>query len=237
MTGLRIGRWFWFAGTLMLLAYGLHVALQVVPADAEQGNVGRILYYHVPTWVATCLCFLTNLAASLVYLGLRHRNSSAALRADALAVSSAEMGVVFCFLGLATGSLWGRAVWGVWWTWDARITTTLILWLIYVAYLVLRRFADGASMRTLAAVLAIFGFCDIPIVYMSTRWWRTQHPGPVFFGGPNAGVAKSMLPAVNWNIAAWLAWGFLMMSFRYSAERKIQRMEESAGARSLEVSA
>jgi ABC-type transport system involved in cytochrome c biogenesis permease subunit len=84
MTGLRIGRWFWFAGTLMLLAYGLHVALQVVPADAEQGNVGRILYYHVPTWVATCVCFLTNLAASLVYLGLRHRNSSAALRADAV---------------------------------------------------------------------------------------------------------------------------------------------------------
>jgi ABC-type transport system involved in cytochrome c biogenesis permease subunit len=135
MTGLRIGRWFWFAVTLMLLAYGLHVALQMVPADAEQGNVGRILYYHVPTWVATCVCFLTNLAASLVYLGLRHRNSSAALRADALAVSSAEMGVVFCFLGLATGSLWGRAVWGVWWTWDARITTTLILWQIYVAYL------------------------------------------------------------------------------------------------------
>jgi heme exporter protein C len=92
-------------------------------------------------------------------------------------------------------------------------------------------------MRTLAAVLAIFAFCDVPIVYMSTRWWRTQHPGPVFFGGPNAGVAKSMLPAVNWNIAAWLAWGFLVMSFRYSVERRSQRMEESAAARSLEVSA
>jgi heme exporter protein C len=92
-------------------------------------------------------------------------------------------------------------------------------------------------MRTLAAVLAIFAFCDVPIVYMSTRWWRTQHPGPVFFGGPNAGIAKSMLPAVNWNIAAWLAWGLVVMSFRYSVERRSQKREEAARARALEVPA
>ncbi len=234
---LRTLGWVWLAVALALLAYGLHVALGVVPADADQGNVGRILYYHVPAWVATSFCFLANLLASIVYLATRHKSDSFALRADAVAVATAEMGVVFCSLGLITGSLWGRAVWGIWWTWDARLTTTLILWLIYVAYLLLRRFSEGAQMRTLAAVLAIFAYCDLPIVYMSTRWWRTQHPGPVFFGGPGAQVASSLLPAVTWNILAWLAWALLVVGLRYATERRSQRREEIVAARVLEVHA
>jgi len=226
--------WVWPLFTLALLAYGLHVAL-TVPPDADQGNVGRILYYHVPTWVATLFCFLTNLICSIVYLVTRRSSPKISLRVDALAVSSAEMGVVFCFLGMATGSLWGRPVWGIWWTWDARLTATLVLWLIYVSYLVLRNFAVGNGMRTLAAVVAIFAYCDVPIVYMATRWWRTQHPAPVFFGGPGSSVAPNLLPAVQWNIFAWLAWGILVVSIRYAAERRRQSAEQEFAAQALEA--
>ena len=106
--------------------------------------------------------------------------------ADAWALAGAEVGVVFCTVVLMTGPIWGRRAWGIWWTWDARLTTTLVLWLIYVSYLLLRRFAAGPQMQTLAAVLGIFGALDVPIVYMSNRWWRTQHPAPVF-GGDSQG--------------------------------------------------
>jgi hypothetical protein len=144
-------------------------------------------------------------------------------------------GCCFLFLGMATGSLWARPVWGIWWTWDARLTATLILWLIYVSYLVLRNVVVGDGMRTLAAVVAIFAYCDVPIVYMATRWWRTQHPGPVFFGGPGSNVAPNLLPAVQWNIFAWLAWGMLVVSIRYAAERRRQTAEQEVAAKALEV--
>ena len=124
---------------------------------------------------------------------------------------------------------------GIWWTWDERLTSTLILWLIYVSYLLLRNFSAGPQMRTISAVLAVFGYIDVPIVYMSTRWWRTQHPAPVFFGGPNAGIAPSMKPAVSWNIYAWLAWALLVVSIRYAVERRQQQIDEAAALRSLEM--
>jgi heme exporter protein C len=227
----------WLCCTLVLIAIGLHFALGVVPPDASQGNVGRILYYHLPNWIAMSFCFLANLAASVVYLATRNRNPSTALKADAVAVSTAEVGLVFCSLGLITGSIWGRAVWGIWWTWDARLTATLVLWLMYLSYLVLRKVAIGGQVRTLAAVLAIFAYCDVPIVYMSTRWWRTQHPGPVFFGGPNAGVDPAMRPAVNWNIYAWLVWGVLLVAIRIATERRRQATAQADAARALELTA
>jgi heme exporter protein C len=224
----------WLCLTLVLIAIATYIALSVVPADADQGNVGRILYYHLPNWVATLCCFLTNLIASITYLASRNRNANLALMADAVAVSTAEVGLVFCSLGLITGSIWGRAVWGIWWTWDARLTATLVLWLIYVAYLVLRKVSTGGQSRTLAAVLAIFAYCDVPIVYMSTRWWRTQHPAPVFFGGPNAGIDPNMQPAVSWNIYAWLAWAVLLAGLRIAIERRRQLTAQAEAAQALE---
>ncbi len=140
---MKLWRWLWLAVTLGVLAEGFRVALFVVPPDAQQGDVFRIFFYHFPSWVGMGLFYAINLACSLVYLAVRNRNHELAIKADALAVTSAEMGVVFCLIGLVTGSLWGRAVWGIWWTWDARLTSTLVLWLIYVAYLLLRRFAEG----------------------------------------------------------------------------------------------
>ena len=232
---MKLWRLLWLLVTLGVLAEGFRVALFVVPSDAQQGNVARIIYYHVPSWAGMGLFFAINLGCSLVYLAVRNRNQALAMKADALAVASAEMGVVFCTVGLVTGSLWARPVWGIWWTWDERLTSTLVLYLIYVAYLLLRRFAAGPQMQTLAAVMAIFGYADVPIVYMSTRWWRTQHPAPVFFGGPNAGLDPSMFPAVWWNLVAWLAWGALIVTFRYGIAYRDQLAEQNAALRALEV--
>ena len=145
---------------------------------------------------------------------------------DALALAGAEVGVVYCTIVLLTGPLWGRRAWGIWWTWDARLTTTLVLWLIYVSYLLLRRFAAGPQMQTLAAVLGIFGALDVPIVYMSNRWWRTQHPAPVFGGGPDSGIKDpAMLAAFGWNVLAWFCWGLLVLFLRYHVERRHQQYE------------
>ncbi len=232
---MKLIRWFWLALTLVLLANGFRVAMFVVPIDQEQGEISRILYYHVPSWCGMAVFFAVNLICSVTYLALRNRNQPRALKADALALASAEMGVVYCLIGMTTGSLWGRAAWGIWWTWDARLTTTLVLWLIYVAYLLVRRFTAGPEMRTLAAVIAIFGYLDVPIVYMSTRWWRTQHPAPVFFGGPNSGVDPSMMPALWWNMAGWLAWGIFVVSLRYTAEYRQQQADSRAAHAALEA--
>ncbi len=223
---MRVVRGVWLVAALLVLAEGLRVAFSV-PADAAQGDLSRIFYYHFPAWIGTSVFFALNLVASIAYLFWRHRNGVRALQADSLAAASAEMGVVFCTVGLVTGSLWGRAAWGIWWTWDERLTSTLILWLIYLAYLLLRSFAEGASMRTLAAVMAIFGYLDVPLVYMSTRWWRTQHPAPVFAGGPGTGVDPSMMPAIWWNLAGWLLWGTFVAALRY---RSILRREQAQAA-------
>ncbi len=212
----------WFVITLCLLAYGLYVGLRDSPPDAQQGNMIRAFYYHFPNWIGAGIFLPLNLLASIAYLALRSRNTLAAMKADALALATAEMGVLYCTLGMITGSLWGREEWGIWWTWDARLTTTLMLALIYIAYLMTRHLTSGPSRATICAVLAIFGFVDMPIVYMSTTWWRTQHPAPVFGGGDGSGVAPSMLRPTLWNVAAWVAWGILIVSIRYLAEFQSQ---------------
>jgi heme exporter protein C len=153
----------WLVGTLALIGYGLVLALKVSPPDAMQGNMIRAFYYHFPNWIGAGVFFPLNLAASIAYLVLRGDRPLLAMKMDAFALACAEMGVLFCTLGMLTGSLWAREEWGIWWTWDARLTTTLMLWLIYVSYLLLRKFSTSGS-PVLCAVVAIFGFCDMPIV-------------------------------------------------------------------------
>jgi len=216
-------RWIWFAGSVGLIAYGLFHALWASPPDAQQGNMIRAFYYHFPNWIGAGIFLPLNLAASVAYLYLRKKKPRTAFKADSLALATAEMGVLYCTLGMITGSLWGREAWGIWWTWDARLTTTLMLTLIYVAYLILRRTMGGSSRATLCAVLAIFGFVDIPIVYMSTTWWRTQHPAPVFGGGEGSGVAHAILVPTLWNVVAWVVWGGFIVSIRYAAELRVQQ--------------
>src|ERR1051325_3042590 len=156
------------------LSYALYLALLVAPTEQTMGDVQRIFYYHVPSAWTAFLLFAINFVASVVYLVRRNP------AVDAIAVTSAEVGVVFCTIVLITGPLWARPVWGIWWTWDIRLTSTLVCWLIYVSYLMMRKFSESSQTATLAAALAVFGFLDVPIVYMSIRWWRTQHPAPVF---------------------------------------------------------
>ena len=210
-----------------LLVWGYYQAIYVSPTDAMQGEIYRIIFYHVPSAITAFFCFAVSLAGSIGYLAYRRNHREMAQAADAWALSGAEVGVVFCSVVLTTGPLWGRRAWGIWWTWDARLTTTLILWLIYVSYLLLRRFAAGSQVQTQAAVLGIFGALDVPIVYMSNRWWRTQHPAPVFGGAPGSGMDKSMLPSFGWNMLAWFAWGVLILILRYQFERQRQKVHEA----------
>ena len=182
--------------TLALLGYALYQGLVLAPTEQTMGNVQRIFYYHVPSaWTAFTLFFL-NFVFSIIYLFQRRSSPLRALASDAFALATAEVGVVFCTVVLITGPIWAKPIWGIWWTWDARLTTTLVLWLLYVSYLMLRRFAVGEQTATLAAALAIFAYLDVPIVFMSIRWWRTQHPQPVIGGGAESGLDPAMATAM-----------------------------------------
>jgi len=220
--------------TIGLMIWGFYQAIYVAPNDAMQGEIFRIIYYHVPSWAAAGLALTISLAGSIGYLAFRRNAPARAQMADAWALAGAEVAVVFLTVGLTTGTIWGRRAWGIWWTWDARLTTALVLWLIYVSYLLLRRFAAGPQMQTLAAVLGIFGAIDVPIVYMSNRWWRTQHPAPVFGGAPGSGMAPSMLGPFMWNMLAWLAWCVMILAIRFKVERQQQMIIEREARQALE---
>jgi heme exporter protein C len=157
--------------TIVLVALAFYMALFHAPTERTMGDVQRIFYFHVPSAMMAFLGFMIVLVASIGYL------ATGASRWDGLAQAAAEVGLLFCTITLLTGPVWARSAWGVWWTWDARLSTTLILWLIYVAYLMLRNYMGGdIRMRRFSAVLGIIGALDVPIVYFSVKWWRTQHP-------------------------------------------------------------
>src|SRR6202045_26113 len=212
--------------TGILLSYGLYQALVVAPTEQPMGNVQRIFYYHgPPAWTAFIL-FFVNFGASVAYL-IKRRPT-----ADIIALVTAEVGVVFCTVVLITGPIWARPVWGIWWTWDLRLTLTLVLWLIYVSYLVLRRFSDSSQTPKLAAVLAIFGALDVPLVYFSIWFFRTQHPQPVIGGGGSIDPRMLHVLLINW--MAFLCFAFLVCWSRYRLETMRGAVEES---QSLESSA
>jgi len=231
-TGLILG-FVWLALTLVVLVIGFREAIFISPTDAEQGNVGRIFYWHVPSAMLGLVFPYINFFASVAFLYLRRRNPLKALTADAWAVAAAEVSVVFASICLVTGMLWGRAVWGIWWTWDWRLTSELLLWLLYVAYLMTRRMSTGGQTSTMGAIISVFAAIDVPLVYFSIRWFRTQHPSPVFGGGADSGLDASMYPAFLWNVLAWLMWGVFILAFRIAVERRRQRVEQSTALRSL----
>lgn len=175
------------AGLLMLA--DLYLVFLWVPSDAILGIVQRVFYFHVP------LAWVGFLAFFLVFLGSVFHLWRGSRGWDRVAQASAEVGVLFTTLVLVTGAIWARPVWGVWWTWDPRLTTTLILWFIYVGYLMVRAYSPSPGQGArYAAVLGIVGFVDVPVVYLSVQWWRAVHPSPVV--GPAAAegsLAPSML--------------------------------------------
>jgi heme exporter protein C len=212
--------------TAILLAYALYQALVIAPTDALQGDVYRIIYYHVPSAWTAFLLFFINFAASITYLIRRNP------KADILALVSAEVGVVFCTVVLVTGPIWARPVWGIWWApGDIRLTSTLVLWLIYVSYLVLRRFSTSAQTQVLAAALAVFGALDVPLVYFSIWFFRTQHPQPVIGGGGSMDPRMLHVLLISW--LAWLCFAFLVCWSRYRLEVLHRQVEEAHALASL----
>jgi len=159
--------------TAVLLSYALYEALVAAPTEKTMGDVQRIFYYHVPSAWTAFILFFVNFIASVVYLVRRNP------KADIIALVTAEVGVVFCTVVLVTGPIWARPVWGIWWTWDLRLTLTLVLWLIYVSYLVLRRFSSSGQTPLLAAVLAPSRRSSMALSPLpdSPTWIPTRMPG------------------------------------------------------------
>ena len=205
--------------TALLLTYALYQALVVAPTERTMGDVQRIFYYHVPSAWTAFLLFFVNLVASVVYLVWRNP------KADALAVVAAEVGVIFCTVVLVTGPIWARPVWGIWWTWDVRLTSTLVLWLIYISYLMLRRFSTSGQTPVLAAALAVFGALDVPLVYFSIWIFRTQHPQPVIGGGGSIDPRMLHVLLINW--LAFLFFAGLVCWSRYRLEILQREVEET----------
>jgi heme exporter protein C len=199
-----------------LLVYSTYQGLYVAPTEETMGNVQRIFYVHVPAATVGFTMFFINFVFSILYLWKRSPV------ADAAAVTTAEVGVVFCTVVLITGPIWARYAWGVWWaSWDMRLKTTLLLWLLYISYLVLRRSASGGSTSVLASALAIFAFLDVPMVYMANRWFQTQHPPPMV-GTPN--LDQRMQNILFLNMIAFMLFGALIAWFRYELERTAQKI-------------
>src|SRR5437588_3747552 len=211
--------------TALLLSFALYEALIVAPTEQTMGNVQRIFYYHVPSAWTAFLLFAINFVASILYLIKRSEN------ADILALVSAEVGVMFCTVVLITGPIWARPVWGIWWTWDLRLTLTLVLWLIYVSYLLLRRFSTGSQTPLMAAVLAVFGALDVPLVYFSIWYFRTQHPSPVIGRGGSLDPRMARVLLINW--AAFLCFAVLICWSRYRLERLKREVEETQALEAL----
>jgi heme exporter protein C len=185
--------------SLGLLALGGYLGLVWAPPDVNQGNVMRIMYMHVPTIMVAYLAFFLVLVSSALYLW------KGDLMWDRLASSSAELGVLFTALAIAVGSLWAKPTWGTYWTWDPRLTTTAILFVIYAGYLMLRALQpDPAARARQSAIVGIIGFLDIPIVHMSVTWWRSLHQGPTFRLLQDPLLDDRMEVALMVNMAAFL---------------------------------
>jgi len=212
--------------TALLLSFALYEALIAAPTEQTMGNVQRIFYYHVPSaWTAFVL-FLINFVSSIIYLIRRDSKS------DIVAFVSAEVGVVFCTVVIVTGPIWARPVWGIWWApGDIRLTTTLVLWLIYISYLMVRRLSTGGKTPVIAAVVAIFGALDVPLVYFSIWFFRTQHPSPVIGGGGSLDPRMAHVLLINWMAFLCLAW--LLCWTRYELEVAKRKVEEAQALESM----
>lgn len=215
-----------------LIVFAGYAALYIAPEEATMHEIQRIFYFHVSAWVATFTAFTIVFIANVAYLMTRSQ------RWDSLGVSAAEVGVAACSIGLITGPLWAKPVWGIWWTWDARLTTTFIMWLMYISYLMLRGLLEDPRHRaSLSAVFGIFAFLDVPLVYVSNRLWRTQHPQPVFFGGANSGIDPTMAKVFLLCMFSVLIVMIPVLIDRYRTEcmrREVEELRQQVELRSLD---
>jgi heme exporter protein C len=206
----------------LLLLAGLAAAFGYAPRDADQGNVQRIMYIHVPAILTAYLAIGVVLVGSIGYLWRRHPVW------DRVAAAAGELAVCFIALALVTGSIWGKPTWGTWWTWDARLTSTALLFVIYLGYLLLRSVVDDPERAaTYAAVLGILGALDVPIIHFSVQWWRTLHQPATVLRPQAPTMDPAMLLALGVNLAAFVC------TFAYLASRRYRllTLETEATAR------
>src|SRR5262245_33265099 len=200
------------------LAVGLAAAFGYAPREATQGNVQRIMYLHVPAVLTAYLAIGLVLVGSVGYLASRRPGW------DHLAGAAGELGVLFTAVTIASGSIWGRPTWGVWWTWDARLTSTAVLLLVYVGYLLLRAMVEDREARgRYAAVVGILGAANVPIVHFSVKWWRALHQPSTILGPEPSPIAAPIAIALLVN---WVAFTLLFAYF-LSRRLEIARLEES----------
>ncbi|HXF58724.1 MAG TPA: cytochrome c biogenesis protein [Candidatus Saccharimonadales bacterium] len=192
---------------LVLIAASLWAAFFRAPIEAQMGIVQKIVYIHVPSAIATLVAFALTFGASIAYLATRSRTW------DEIAASSCEVGMVFATIVLVSGPLWARSAWNTWWTWEPRLTTFLILWILYGGYHVVRASVSAGSRRTISAVLGIVLFVNLPIVWKSVEWWRgSLHPRAVTMTG-------EMRQALMLSMAAWLVFFLAVFQERLRLER------------------
>jgi heme exporter protein C len=203
----------------LLLAIAGYAALFLAPTERTMGVIQRIFYFHMPSAMTGFVAFFINLVGSIAFL--RTRN----LKWDRLAVSAAEIGLAFFTVVLVTGPIWARPVWGVWWAWDARLTSSFVLWLLYISYLLLRTLVDEPERRAVvSAVFGIFAVLDVPFVYFSIWFFRTQHPQPVI--GQGGSLDPRMLNVLLLCWAALLGVMVLLLRQRYRLETLRHSVEE-----------
>lgn len=196
-----------------LLTWDFYKIFDILPDEANQGAIYRIIYMHVPSAATAFTFFTVAMVMSLLFL------LTGKLKYDAIASSLIEVGLAFAAIVLVTGSIWARIIWGVWWAWEARLTTMLICWLTYAGYLMLRRAVDEPTQRArLSAVLAIFGFAEVVIVYKANVWWRTLHPGPVLTIRNGGGMAPGMESVIYWNMLAMVCLATMLVVVRMRQE-------------------
>ena len=204
----------------ILLAWNLNGILLHLPDELSQGAIWRIFYFHLPSAMLAGFCAMTAFAASVLYLMTRR------LRYDALAVAVTEVGLAFGAAVLATGMIWARIIWGVWWAWDARLTSMLVVWLMYSGYLMLRRAVEDPTERARnSAVLSIFIAPGVYITWKSIEWWRTQHPGPVLSIRGGGGMAPGMEAMAYWNLLALGLLAVVLIMLRLGQEEKQREID------------
>ena len=204
--------------TICLLVWNIHRIMLEVPEDFAQGFVARIIYFHVPAAFTAFTGFFAALVAGVLYLATKK------LWYDSLAVAITEVSLAFATVNLVTGPIWGRISWGIWWTWDARLTSMLFCFLLYLSYLALRTAIEEPTQRAkISAVFSIFAFSDVPIVWYSIEWFRTQHPAPVLRGEGSMDPFMKSTMYSNWPILMLV--GVILMLLRLRQEEMRRELD------------
>jgi heme exporter protein C len=202
------------AVAIFLVIAGAYAAFYIAPEELTMGVLQRIFYFHAATAWAGEMVFFVCFVANLLYIWKRNP------KCDWLGVSCAEVGLACITVVLITGPIWAKPAWGIYWTWDARLTSTFVLWLLYISYLLLRSLIEEPDRRALlSALFGVFAFLDVPLVFFSIRWWRTQHPAPVIMGGPGSGLDPTMSKVFFFNVLAMHVFAAFLIVERYILEQ------------------